>query len=118
MKDVAANSFLRTLGELRNGSAVDGLNEKFSRLVAEVSQKRRPGELLLKVKVKPNKDGETVAIVAVTKLSLPEVESLDSTFYVSDEGKLSRNDPRQKEMFAALPGGVTEEPVVARAVNG
>lgn len=110
-QQMAKNSLLRTLAELRKGSVVTKASEDLARLVQEVQKLGKPGELKIVLKVRPNADGVTLAIEAGVDAKLPKPDQKATTFFPNEEGQLFRDDPSQKDLpFGVVNGGVPDEP--------
>jgi hypothetical protein len=121
-KDGPANSFARVVGELRKGACVSELSGGLAELVQAVQRTGKPGVLTLKIGVRPNKDGESVSLVDDWSVKSPRLERPSTSFFASEEGSLSRSNPRQTEMISVVEGAEQAEEAAApefkRAVNG
>lgn len=95
-------SFFDTLKTLRKGKTVAELDDAMGELVEKVKRTGRPGELTLKIKVKPLGKGEVdqVNIEDDVVMKLPKFERGVTMFFVDDDNSLVRTDPRQTD----LPG--------------
>lgn len=87
------------LSQLRFGTLDTELGEKFHELVNRVENTNRQGTLTLTLKVKPAGKGR-IDIIDDIKLSLPKEEKGSSVMFVTPEGRLQRQDPRQLEIEA------------------
>lgn len=95
--------FLNVLCEARNGAIAVDLNDKFNRVLTAVLETAGTGELTIKLKVEPSKQGFGGAVIEVNithdvKLKVPELKVGSAMFYVVD-GELRREDPAQTQMF-------------------
>lgn len=95
---------LQVLTEMRNGAVIMDCNRKFNELLAAVYETQQKGSLTLKIHVKPAKlamgggvlEVETEHDCGINKPELPIGRSL---FFVARDGRLTRDDPQQSEMF-------------------
>lgn len=91
---MTTRSAIDILQELRYGTLVDDLSEKLQEVVSACDNTRKVGELRLTIKIKPGKSGE-VEITDQIKATIPELPKGGSIMYVTPEGNLQRQDPRQ-----------------------
>lgn len=92
--------FLETLRELRQGRTLDELADHLSEIVAAVKASGKPGQLVLKVTVKPGKKGSTHYLVVEDDVAvkLPKQDRQDTVFFPTSDNNLSRNDPAQMNL--------------------
>lgn len=99
----AKADFVNTLMEMRRGSVAIECSKRFNELMSAILEYGEKGELTLKLSVKPTKFvGTTVAEVEIDtdiKIKKPEEQPGRAAFFVSKDGRLSREDPRQTAMF-------------------
>lgn len=117
---IASNSFVRMLGELRKGAVVSDASAELAHVVEEVKKTGIAGELTIKLKINPNDDGETVAIVDKIDSKVPKAAKRATNFWIGEDGTLLRENPKQTEMFGTVDGGKLASPepaTVAAAVN-
>jgi len=112
-----ARPFTDFLRDQRSGKTHKELSDALQTLVKAVDEVRKPGELVLKIKIKPASKGDMTAVEVVDKieLKLPVGERSSSLFFVTPENNLSRRDTRQEEMFK--PTVVEPEPKPAQAAG-
>jgi len=96
--------FIQTLTDMRNGEVLLDVNGKFNELLEHVLSIGAKGSITLTVQVQPSKRALGGAVVEVTashdcKLKLPELAIGNSLFFVTKDGRLTRDDPAQTEMF-------------------
>lgn len=106
MENGKGNDLLSILLDMRNGQVATDCNQKFNTVLEAVLETGGKGELTIKLFIKPSKLGMGRAVLEVEtshecKLKKPEHEIGRSTFFVTKEGKLTRDDPAQTAMFAA-----------------
>jgi hypothetical protein len=98
------NDVLQVLLDMRQGAVAADVSKKFDEVVQAVIETGGKGELTLKLSVKPSKMGMGGCVIEVEtshecKLRKPQLDIGKSTFFVSREGKLTRDDPNQTSMF-------------------
>lgn len=96
---------LGAISDMRSGKVLADINEKFNNVIAAVIDVGKEGELSIKIKIKPSKFGLGGVVLEVdtiydAKVKLPELEIGNSTFFVTQDGRLTRNDPAQEAMFS------------------
>src|SRR5258708_7403998 len=99
------NDLLSVLMDMRSGQVAADINAKFNEMVSAVLDTAAEGELIIKLKVKPSKMGTGGAVLEVEtkhecKMKKPELEIGRSVFFVGEDGRLTRDDPKQVDMFA------------------
>ncbi|MFJ4009415.1 hypothetical protein [Streptomyces sp. NPDC090026] len=89
--------FADWLQEQAGGSTHAELTEKLHALIAAVQETGKGGSISLKVDIKPiaGTDGRTLTVTDAVVTKLPRVERPKSIFFITDDGDLSRTDPRQ-----------------------
>ena len=96
--------FVNTLMEMRNGKAVAEISKKYSELVEAIKDVGTGGEITLKLKLKPTKADMHTGVKEITvqhicTISKPERTVGPSVFFVGRDGRLSRTDPDQQDIF-------------------
>lgn len=99
-------TFGETLGELRYGAASDEITVALGELVGAVQETGRGGTLTLTLSVKPQSKGaENIITIADTiAVKMPKVDKGETIMFVSADGSLTRNDPRQMNMELKTAG--------------
>lgn len=98
--------FTDVLSQIRRGLVVTELTQELAALCEAVIDTGKPGELVLKIKIKPPKgDSCQVTLQPTVSAKLPKADMPDGIFFVGEGGDLLRNDPDQKEMFAPVMDG-------------
>lgn len=108
---ISANPALAMLAQLDRGRIVADLAEAYPALVEAVHRTRKPGELQIKIKIKPVKGepgGLNVAADVLPKV--PKNERRETFFFVTEDNLLSREDPQQPD----LPFAQAEASAAAR----
>lgn len=94
--------FTIILAELNDGSTAAALTADLEELLGAVQRSGRAGSLTLKIKVVPTKAQsgaiDKVNLTAERKLELPKPEAPIDFFWLTDDGQLSRNHPRQQSL--------------------
>lgn len=96
---MAVRPITDVLRDLRYGEALEEANTKFNELVKAVENAGRPGEFIMKIKLKPSTAGAIEVTDEITIKTPAEMKGT-SLFFPTVEGNLVKNDPRQSE----LPG--------------
>lgn len=96
---------LQILLDMRSGQVASDCNAKFGEVLKAVLDTGGKGELTIKLFIKPSKMRMGGAVVEVEtehecKAKKPELHVGKSTFFVTKDGDLTRNDPNQEAMFA------------------
>lgn len=94
-----SKTFNMLIQELGGGDIANDLTGKLKALSTSVQELRSPGKLVLEISMKPSDMADTgVEVLTKAKLTLPEKKPTKQLYYVSHNGDLQRNDPRQVEM--------------------
>lgn len=98
------NDFVQVLVGMRSGDVLIDVNRRFNELMEAVLATGAKGDLKLKLQIKPSKInmGGSVAEVEISHectIAKPELKVGRSLFFVDPNGSLTRDDPRQSEMF-------------------
>jgi hypothetical protein len=95
-----AGKFFQALRELRAGTTLDELDSALAEVVHAVKTTGRPGELILKLKIRPPKKATanylSIEDDVVTKV--PKQDRADTIFFPLSDNSLSRNDPNQRSL--------------------
>lgn len=91
------NAILFLLQNLDAGEVIDEGSRQLRELVTMVNRRDGAGSLTIKINVKPFKAGAMIFTAEVTSKA-PKEEPASSLFYAAEDGALSRNDPRQREL--------------------
>ena len=94
------NSILVAIGQLRKGKAVQGLSEGLAEVIDAVQATGKSGRLTLHLDIKPASKGVNDEVIVMDDIVIkkPKIEKGGSFFYV-DEGRLSKEEPGQSDMF-------------------
>jgi hypothetical protein len=94
-------TFLEFLQSFRRGELLSEAGEMFDELMEAIRATGLKGELVLKLPFKLNNAGQ---IECVPKLDLKKPRRAMGTgiYYVTDDGRLSRRDPTQDDLFDEL----------------
>lgn len=93
------SSILDVLSQIRGGAALIDANKELREVVMAVKSTGKKGSITLKIDIEPDKTDDTVVTFQpdVTK-KVPKKAYAKGLFYVSDNGDVSREDPRQQEL--------------------
>lgn len=108
-KEHQSNGFTATIAELNRGRFVGEVSDKFAELCREVNRLGKRGELTVKLKVEPNTDGETFEVKPFVDAKIPKSDLKPANFYMDENGRLLRDNPRQPELFKSLDGGEQDQ---------
>ncbi|HZT29220.1 MAG TPA: hypothetical protein VFA33_05020 [Bryobacteraceae bacterium] len=103
--------FPQTVFEIDKGVTVAELGEALRNLTAAVREVGKSGTLTLTIKVAPASKGATdvVTVQSQVKTKLPEPDRRVAIFYVTDDNRLVRNDPKQ-EMLPLRVVDIEQQP--------
>lgn len=101
---MATRPIVDTLRELRNGVFLDEASEALAEVVRAVTRTGRAGALKLTLTIKPAARGtvSTVIVDADVQQKLPPADREITMFFPTADGNLSRNDPKQPDMFPRI----------------
>lgn len=94
---IEGRPFTDVIGDLENGYLLKELTTKVYEIVRAVRETRKPGALSLKVKISPTGRG-SVELDAKVDATIPEHDRPTTTFFMSHDGTLLRNDPNQPRL--------------------
>ena len=86
--------FIKMITELRYGTLLDDLTQEMQKVVNACQDTGKKGTLTLTINIAPGKGGE-VSITDKIVAKAPEHEKEASIMFITSEGNLQRNDPRQ-----------------------
>lgn len=108
---------LDMLRELRAGKTVDELEREMRDLVKRCRDTGKAGELVLKLKIKPIRAGEgTYSLKDEIVVKQPQFDRVDTTFFGTPDGKLTRSDPRQRPLEFTSGKKVDDDAATPRRV--
>lgn len=92
--DMGLLELLKTLGD---GRVMDDLHEQLGECLMAVRMAHKKGKVVLTLVVMPSKDSELskVTVWGDVTSKIPHIERGADIFYVNDENRLSRRNPRQ-----------------------
>lgn len=103
------NSFQLFVAHQRSGDFLAEVSEALRAVAGAVWRLGKPGKLVIELTAKPV-SGSAIAIADKITIKAPEEAPDLAIFYVSDDGALSRKDPRQREFaFRQIKGGAPED---------
>lgn len=94
-------SFGVILSEIRDGRLLAELTSGLGQLISDVQQYGKAGEITLKIKIKPASRGDSVDRITVSdevNVKAPKRDRGEDFFWLSKEGAMTRNHPRQGEL--------------------
>lgn len=90
--------FMDVLREHRRGLTHDDINDKMREVLAGVEEEGKSGSLTLKFTFSPRAKGEGIDVAVAINANPPKPEAATSIFYLTPNGDLQRQDPRQADM--------------------
>lgn len=91
--------FPELLLQLENGATIAELGDRLRDLVCAVRDTGKTGTITLAIKITPATEmADVVTIVADIKTKLPAPTRAKNIFFSTEEGNLSRHDPKQMEL--------------------
>lgn len=90
-------NFLEFVSSFRRGELLDEGNQKLNELMDAIQRTGGNGDLTLKLKFKVNKAGQLEITPSLT-ISKPTRALGAGIYFVSNDGRLSRRDPRQMDI--------------------
>jgi hypothetical protein len=90
--------FADVLRDMRGGVSHDELSEALAALVRACVETGRGGEVVYTLSIKPTKSAEAVEISDKIGIKEPRNERGSSLFFVTANGDLSRNNPKQERL--------------------
>ena len=119
---IQGNGFMRTLADIRTGSAAGEASDALQKLITAVRATGKGGTLTVKLKIKPATTGDCamVTIEDDVEVKLPKPNRAQSLMYTTEDGSLTRQDPRQMEIPLRIVEDKKEirEVPAAKTVNG
>ena len=91
-------AFAVILQDLRDGRVHAELSKLFGELISQVKETGKAGEICLKLKIKPatrGADVDKITVSDVISVTQPKPERGEDIFWLTEDGDLSRNHPRQ-----------------------
>lgn len=106
---VFGHPFIDFVGTLRRGTLLDDAAEALQEVTQAVQETGKPGTVTIQFQVRPASKHDATMLVIRDKVSAktPEPDRAETVFFATDDGQLSRRDPRQPE----LPGLVHSKPM-------
>lgn len=86
-----------TLRLLEGGTFLDTISDKLNALVKTVDETGKPGELILKLKIK-RVSGSALGITPTIEVKTPKEKPDETLLYATPEGNLSQDHPKQRNL--------------------
>lgn len=120
------NQFIATINDIRQGQIADEMGDQLAALVKAVRETGGKASLSLKLTIKPASKNNTEQLVVTDEIvaTKPKPERGTTILFSTEEGNLSRRDPRQPELpmrgQARIVGEVPRAvpPPIDQAVEG
>jgi len=91
-------SFLEFLQSYRRGELISEADDQFGELMEAVKRTGGKGDLTIKLPFKVNEAGQIECLPTVS-CKKPRKPLGTGIYYVTDEGRLTRQDPSQDDLF-------------------
>ena len=91
-------SFLEFLQSFRRGELISEADDQFGELMEAVKRTGGKGDLTIKLPFKVNEAGQ-IECVPTVSCKKPRKPLGTGIYYVTDEGRLTRQDPTQDDLF-------------------
>lgn len=96
--------FIAMLLDMQRGECAAAVNTKLQELVQAVRDTAGKGTITVKVDIKPAKLGMGGSVLQVVcdmdcTIKKPELKTGDTTFFLTDDGALTSDNPAQAELF-------------------
>jgi hypothetical protein len=98
--DRQTRPFADVLNSLRRGRTHREASNNLQELVQAVAATGKQGSITLTLKVSKSKVSGMVEIDDTVKVKLPDPPRDASMYFADDDGNLTKDDPRQGELFA------------------
>jgi hypothetical protein len=96
-----AQSLIDIMGMIRGGFAMNQAGKKLAEVTQAVKATGKKGSITITIEVEADKTDENIVTVKPKiTAKIPEKGFKEGIFYLSADGKLSLDDPKQAEMFA------------------
>lgn len=96
MTEIEGKPFTDILGELEGGDVLREMTDKLYDVGRAVRDTRKEGTIKLTVKLTPT--GKSFIVDAKIETKVPEHDRPSTTFFMTPEGTLMRNDPNQPRL--------------------
>lgn len=116
----ADNCILTLLQNQRAGECLIELSEGLRALTKAVRANGKKGSMTLTISIEPinRAGGSAVGVTDVVAVKAPQMEREIGVFFANEDGSLTRNDPRQRELpLRAVDGAQQPETQATAAVS-
>lgn len=107
LEEIQSNMFVTTLADLRAGRSANELSIELQKLVQAVRETGKKGTLTYKLHIEPAAKGNinTLMIEDEVTVKMPEMDREAAIFFSTDDNRLTRRDPRQREFSMSVVEG-------------
>lgn len=103
--DVVSESFGDFLKKAKRGTVDAKLAAKLKDVLLGVRETRKAGRVTLTIDIEPVKDtARAVKVDFKVNGKVPEVTEEAAVYFLTDEGALTRDNPRQRDLFEGNEG--------------
>jgi hypothetical protein len=110
---MAIRPFFDTLREIERGQLLETLAETQQQVCEGVRETMKQGEIKITLKYRYESDGQLTVEVDV-KHKVPQLPRGKTLFFLTHEGNLERDDPRQRAMDLRTVDAPVQQPIEAR----
>jgi hypothetical protein len=93
------NNFNQLIAELHQGRTADEATRALKEIVEAVQETGNKGELVLKIKIEHNQGLDVLEFNGAVSAKRPSATYPSYMLYTTPEGNLTRDDPKQMNMF-------------------
>lgn len=86
-------SLLEVLGRHDSGDFVGDAEKQLAKIIKDVTRYGQKGSMTIKINVKPQEQGRSIALTPEVAITLPKRVSGDSFYFPDEDGDLFRNPP-------------------------
>jgi hypothetical protein len=104
-----AEAFIEALEKVDDGLFLNEIGDKLAAVVTACLARGKKGGIQISLGLKPGSKGR-LEMVARVDSALPKSDNYGASFYGTEDGHLSRRDPRQPELPGLDPRGEEEDP--------
>lgn len=97
---VSEGTFIEMLKNIQQGDVIFDVEDALVQVVNGATETGGKGSVSLTLTLEPDPKTGTMRVSADVKAKIPKKPSRVSLFFVTPSGQLSRQDPRQREMFS------------------
>jgi hypothetical protein len=94
-----ADGVIEVLRSIDRGDLLLDLEQALSEVVQAIMDHGKKGEIIMKMTLTHDRETDTMKIMAEVKKKVPVKQKRGSLFFLTPHGTLTRDNPKQREMF-------------------